>query len=128
MLTQRSNLTPQWAKILQMIYWLWYRSGFRCKAGLLHTFPLFCPKTHELESAVYSQQKNFCLAQHFCWMHREKLISMKEDLFSQLAERTSRALPVYLYTDHEHYVINQRSTFFEKEQNHGGWRQDCFSV
>ena len=96
-----------------MINCMWYRSRFRCQAGLLHTFRPFCPKTSKLESAVFSQQKKFCLAHHFCWMHREKTISMKEDLFSQLAERSSRALPVYLFTDHPHYVTNQRSTVFE---------------
>ena len=47
-----------------MINCMWYRSHFRCQAGLLHTFRLFCPKTSKLESAVFSQQKNFCLVHH----------------------------------------------------------------
>jgi len=34
--------------------------------------------------------------------------------------RSSRALPVYLFTNHAHYVINRKSTVFGKEQNHGG--------
>ena len=47
-----------------MINCMWYRSHFRCQAGLLHTFRLFCPKTSKLESAVFSQQKIFCLVHH----------------------------------------------------------------
>ena len=45
-------------------------------------FALFS-QTSKLELAVYliqTEEYNFCLAHHFCWMHREKTISMKEDL------------------------------------------------
>ena len=72
-LTQLSNLTPQRATNL---IFMWCRSRFRRKAGLLRTFLLFSPTTSKLESAVYSEQKNFCLALHFCSMHKEKTISI----------------------------------------------------
>ena len=44
---------------------VWYRSRFRRKTGVLRTLPLFFPQTSKPEWAVYSEQRNFCLAHHF---------------------------------------------------------------
>ena len=54
-------------------------------SDLPHTFPLFSPEISKLESAVYSEQENFCLANQFCWMRKENNFSMKEDLIDILA-------------------------------------------
>ena len=78
--TQQSNLTPQQAKNT-LINYMWHRSRLT-NAGLLCAFRTFSQNS-KLELAVYSirtEEYNFSLAYHFCWMHREKTISMKEDL------------------------------------------------
>ena len=38
-------------------------------------------------------------------------------MFSQLAKRLSKVLPADLTTDHEHHVINQRSTVLRRNKN-----------
>ena len=62
-------------------------SKCRCTgfSDLPGTFPLFSPEISKLESAVYSEQENFCLANRFCWMRKENTFSMKEDLIDNLA-------------------------------------------
>ena len=73
------NLMPQWAKNT-LINYMWYWSRLH-KAGLLCTFPTFFPDQQAgVGSLLQTEEYNFCLAHHFCWMHREKTISMKEDL------------------------------------------------
>ena len=57
-------------------------------SDLPHTFPLFSPEISKLESAVYSEQENFCLANQFCWMRKENNFFMKEDLIDILAPPT----------------------------------------
>ena len=54
-------------------------------SDLPRTFPLFSPEISKLESAVYSEQENFCLANQFCWMRKENTSYMKEDLIDNLA-------------------------------------------
>ena len=51
-----------------------------------------------------------------------------QTMFSLLAKRSARVLPADLCTDHAHYVKNHRFNGFEKKQNHGGLRRDCFSL
>ena len=62
-------------------------SKCRCTgfSDLPHTFPLFSPQISKLESAVYSEQENFCLSNQFCSMYKENTFSMKEDLIDILA-------------------------------------------
>ena len=58
------------------------------------------------------------------------LLNEMEMMFSQLAKQSSRVLPAVLCTDVAHYIINQRYNVngFEKEQNHGSRRRNCFSL
>ena len=56
------------------------------------------------------------------------LLNEIQTMFSQLAKRSARVLPADLCTDHAHYVKNHRFNGFEKKQNHGGPRRDCFSL
>ena len=77
--TQQSNLMPQQAKNT-LIKNMWYQSRLH-KAGSLCTFPTFFPDQQaRVGSLLRTEEYYFCLALHFCGMHREKTISMKEDL------------------------------------------------
>ena len=59
---------------------MWYQSRLH-KAGLLHTFPTFFPDQQaRVSSLLRTEEYYFCLAHHLCGMHREKTISMKENL------------------------------------------------
>ena len=56
------------------------------------------------------------------------LLNEIQTMFSQLAKRSARVSPANLCTDHAHYVKNHRFNGFEKKQDHGGPRRDCFSL
>ena len=74
--TLRSNLTPQRAKNTVNDLRIWYQSPFRhIKASWLHTFLSFLLETSKLQSAVYSEWKQFCRTLHCCWIHWEKTVS-----------------------------------------------------
>ena len=45
------------------------------------------------------------------------LLNEIQTMFSQLAKRSARVLPVDLCTDHAHYVKNHRSTVLRKNKN-----------
>ena len=67
--------------LLSFINCMRYRSRFKRKPGLL-TSPLFYTETSKLKSAVYSQQKNFCLHIIFAecteknYLHEKDLIDI----------------------------------------------------
>ena len=57
------------------------------------------------------------------------LLNEIQTMFSQLAKRSARVLPVDLCTDHAHYVNNDRSAVLRKNKNmavEGGTVSYCY--